>query len=325
MPVSTRRRLHSHSRRNTCAQHEPRACSIGAGAAAIAAIACSPAARPAPTKRKTSPTRARRRRRTRPSGDTVTIGFSGPAADHGWLGAINSGAIAAAESFPDVELQRRRGHERRQRADRRRRDLHQRRRRRDRAAADRRRRADRGRDQGDGGRHPGHQRRPRVLQPVRRPRHGARRQLRHGRQRRHVHLRAARRQPRRRRRRDRRHRLAAADAGPLGRASPTRSRTADSRSATASPPTSPSRAARPRHRSCCRPTRRSTRIWNHDDDQGIGVLAAIEAAGRDEFFMVGGAGSQNAMEAIEADDTRARRRRSSTRRRRPPTASRSRA
>ncbi|MFF2370938.1 substrate-binding domain-containing protein, partial [Agromyces sp. NPDC058110] len=44
-------------------------------------------------------------------------------------------------------------------------------------------------------------------------------------------------------------------------------------------------------------------IWNHDDDQGIGVLAAINAAGRDEFFMVGGAGSKNAMEAIEADDS----------------------
>ncbi|MDF2665264.1 MAG: ABC-type sugar transport system, periplasmic component [Microbacterium sp.] len=44
-------------------------------------------------------------------------------------------------------------------------------------------------------------------------------------------------------------------------------------------------------------------IWNHDDDQGIGVLAAITAAGRDEFFMVGGAGSRNAMEAIQAGDT----------------------
>ena len=44
-------------------------------------------------------------------------------------------------------------------------------------------------------------------------------------------------------------------------------------------------------------------IWNHDDDQGIGVLAAIDSAGRDEFFMVGGAGSKSAMEAIEADDT----------------------
>jgi ribose transport system substrate-binding protein len=44
-------------------------------------------------------------------------------------------------------------------------------------------------------------------------------------------------------------------------------------------------------------------IWNHDDDQGLGVLAAIEAAGRDEFFMVGGAGSKNAMDAIKADDS----------------------
>jgi len=33
------------------------------------------------------------------------------------------------------------------------------------------------------------------------------------------------------------------------------------------------------------------------------VLAAIESAGRDEFFMMGGAGSRSAMEAIEADDT----------------------
>lgn len=44
-------------------------------------------------------------------------------------------------------------------------------------------------------------------------------------------------------------------------------------------------------------------IWNHDDDQGIGVLAAIANNNRDEFFMVGGAGSKNAMEAIKADNT----------------------
>ncbi|CAM5787849.1 substrate-binding domain-containing protein [Cellulomonas persica] len=44
-------------------------------------------------------------------------------------------------------------------------------------------------------------------------------------------------------------------------------------------------------------------IWNHDDDQGVGVMAAIEAANRDEFFMVGGAGSKNVMEAIKADDS----------------------
>jgi ribose transport system substrate-binding protein len=37
-------------------------------------------------------------------------------------------------------------------------------------------------------------------------------------------------------------------------------------------------------------------IWNHDDDQGLGVLAAIENANRDEFFLVGGAGSKNMME-----------------------------
>ena len=40
-------------------------------------------------------------------------------------------------------------------------------------------------------------------------------------------------------------------------------------------------------------------IWNHDDDQGVGVLAAVNNAGRDEFFMVGGAGSANAMREIQ--------------------------
>ena len=44
-------------------------------------------------------------------------------------------------------------------------------------------------------------------------------------------------------------------------------------------------------------------IWNHDDDQGVGVLAAINNAGRNEFFMVGGAGSANAMRSIKADDS----------------------
>jgi ribose transport system substrate-binding protein len=44
-------------------------------------------------------------------------------------------------------------------------------------------------------------------------------------------------------------------------------------------------------------------VWNHDDDQGIGVLAAINQAGRNEFFMVGGAGSANAMRDIKADNT----------------------
>lgn len=42
-------------------------------------------------------------------------------------------------------------------------------------------------------------------------------------------------------------------------------------------------------------------LWNHDDDQGVGVLAAIDNAGRDEFTMIGGAGSANAMRAIQED------------------------
>jgi ribose transport system substrate-binding protein len=44
-------------------------------------------------------------------------------------------------------------------------------------------------------------------------------------------------------------------------------------------------------------------LWNHDDDQGVGVMAAIEDADRDEFIMVGGAGSKQVMEAIQADDS----------------------
>jgi ribose transport system substrate-binding protein len=44
-------------------------------------------------------------------------------------------------------------------------------------------------------------------------------------------------------------------------------------------------------------------LWNHDDDQGIGVLAAVKQANRSEFFMVGGAGSKAAIDAIIKDDS----------------------
>ena len=44
-------------------------------------------------------------------------------------------------------------------------------------------------------------------------------------------------------------------------------------------------------------------LWNHDDDQGVGVLAAITSANRTEFLMVGGAGSKAAMDHIKADDS----------------------
>ncbi len=40
-------------------------------------------------------------------------------------------------------------------------------------------------------------------------------------------------------------------------------------------------------------------IWNHDDDQGVGVKQAFDNAGRDEFAFLGGAGSCNAMQWIE--------------------------
>ena len=65
-------------------------------------------------------------------------------------------------------------------------------------------------------------------------------------------------------------------------------------------------------------------LWNHDDDQGVGVLAAIENAGRDEFVMVGGAGSANAMRDDPETTTVSSRPRSSTPRPRAPTASSSR-
>jgi ribose transport system substrate-binding protein len=41
-------------------------------------------------------------------------------------------------------------------------------------------------------------------------------------------------------------------------------------------------------------------LWNHDDDQGVGVLAAVKNANRNEFMMVGGAGSANAMRDIQS-------------------------
>ena len=40
-------------------------------------------------------------------------------------------------------------------------------------------------------------------------------------------------------------------------------------------------------------------VWNHDDDQGVGALRAVEQAGRDEFMMVGGAGSLAVMQQIK--------------------------
>jgi ABC-type sugar transport system substrate-binding protein len=46
-------------------------------------------------------------------------------------------------------------------------------------------------------------------------------------------------------------------------------------------------------------------IWNHDDDQGVGVKAAFDNANRDEFAFIGGAGSCNAMDWIRSGDMEA--------------------
>ncbi|MER5478728.1 substrate-binding domain-containing protein [Streptomyces sp. NPDC002734] len=43
-------------------------------------------------------------------------------------------------------------------------------------------------------------------------------------------------------------------------------------------------------------------LWNHDDDQGVGALRAVDQAGRSGFLMVCGAGALSAFEAIKADD-----------------------
>ena len=39
------------------------------------------------------------------AGDTVTIGFSAPAADHGWMGAITQNVRDLADEDPDLDLQ----------------------------------------------------------------------------------------------------------------------------------------------------------------------------------------------------------------------------
>ncbi|MEU8896089.1 substrate-binding domain-containing protein [Nocardia sp. NPDC048505] len=51
-------------------------------------------------------------------------------------------------------------------------------------------------------------------------------------------------------------------------------------------------------------TKKIDAMWNHDDDQGIGVLAAIRQANRaGEFVMAGGGGSTQAMNEIKNGDS----------------------
>ena len=81
----------------------------------------------------------------RPPGTAVTIGFSAPAADHGWIGAITKNAASEAGEVLRRQARAGAGDQRRRRADRRDRDADQQEGRRHRDAAVRRQAADRGR------------------------------------------------------------------------------------------------------------------------------------------------------------------------------------
>jgi ribose transport system substrate-binding protein len=184
-------------------------------------------------------------------GDTVTIGFSGPAADHGWLAAINSGAIAAAESFPDVELQAAEGTN----------DVTA-----QIAAVET--------FVNDG-----------VDAIVLLPSDGA------------AMTEAA---------------IAAMEAGiPVINvdrefSSPFAARATilgNNYGMGVSAGTYICEQLGDNPDAVVAEIAGIDALPHHDDDQGIGVLAAIEAAGRDEFFMVGGAGSKDAMELIQSDDS----------------------
>ena len=73
---------------------------LGAGAALSACTSNTPAAS-APTGNVAAPSAAA----NAASGTPVTIGFSAPAADHGWIAAIANNAKAQAAQFPDVTFE----------------------------------------------------------------------------------------------------------------------------------------------------------------------------------------------------------------------------
>ena len=259
----------------------------------------------------------RRRRATRSSSASPAR----PPTTAGWPPST-SPRQAEAEKYDDIELQRRRGHQRRQPADQPGRDLHQRQGRRDRAAADRRRRPDR--------RSPSRRWRPASrssTSTASSPSPFAARatilgdnygmgvsagtyacQLIEDKDLDDPVIAE----------------IAGIDSLPLtqDRIAGLRRRArrrAARRSTTGSPPSSPSSPARRQASNLLQAAPKIDVIWNHDDDQGVGVKAAFDNASRDEFAFIGGAGSCNAMQWIkDGDDGRPP---SSTRRPRPPTAS----
>ena len=159
---------------------------LGAGAALTACTSNTPAT-PAPTGNVAAPAPAGGNAEP---GAPVTIGFSAPAADHGWIAAIANNAQTQAGQYPDVTFEAVNPTN----------DIAQQiaaietlinkkvsalv------AAAQRRQPAHLDRPQGHGRRHPGDQPGPDLRHPAGLPDLDRRRQLRHGRQRRHLHRRA---------------------------------------------------------------------------------------------------------------------------------------
>ena len=74
---------------------------LGAGAALTACTSNTPAA-PAPTGNAAAPAPAGGNAEP---GAPVTIGFSAPAADHGWIAAIANNAQTQAGQYPDVTFE----------------------------------------------------------------------------------------------------------------------------------------------------------------------------------------------------------------------------
>lgn len=74
------------------------------GGAAVGAGALLAGCTSNDTKDSNTGTNTKENAATEAPGKAVTIGFSAPAADHGWIGAITANAKAQAAKFSDVTL-----------------------------------------------------------------------------------------------------------------------------------------------------------------------------------------------------------------------------
>ena len=78
---------------------------VGVGAGAMLTACTGNKKKAAAATSRCAPRRPARRRSNDAPGTAVTIGFSSPAADHGWTGAIAKNAASEAAKYSDVKLQ----------------------------------------------------------------------------------------------------------------------------------------------------------------------------------------------------------------------------